>query len=234
MKVLAFDTALGGCSVAVVDTDTGNATSDVQPMARGQSEQLVPMIQHVIERSGFAFADLDLVATTVGPGAFTGLRIGLSTARSFGLALDLPVDGILTTEAIATHFFEQHDGENKELLVVLETKRDDFYAQVFSADNKMLDEPFAVPLALLVEDYQGRALNVCGDGLTRLQHDLSANWPENWMAFPGFDLIDPELMAVLAVARRGAGHIRPADPVYLRNADVSISTRPVRTIAERS
>ncbi|MDB5490640.1 MAG: glycoprotease family protein [Micavibrio sp.] len=233
MKVLAFDTALGGCSVAVVDTDTGQATSDVQPMARGQSEELVPMIQKVVERSGFSFSDLDLVATTVGPGAFTGLRIGLSSARSFGLALDLPVDGILTTEAIATHFFDMHKNQNNELLVVIETKREDFYAQVFSSDNKAVDEAAAMPLALLVEDYQGRALNVCGDGLLRLQHDLGSNWPEKWTAFPGFDLVDPELMAVLAVQRRKAGNTRPADPVYLRGADVSVSTKPVRTIAER-
>ncbi len=233
MKVLAFDTALGGCSVAVVDTDTGKATSDVQPMARGQSEQLVPMVQSVIERAGIPFSDLDLIATTVGPGAFTGLRIGLSTARSFGLALDLPVDGLLTTEAIAAHFFDQHKDQEKDLLVVVETKREDFYAHIFSGDHNSLDEPFAAPLALLVEDYQGRALNVCGDGLTRLQHDLGANWPENWTAFPGFDLIDPELLAVLAVERRVAENIRPADPVYLRGADVSVSTQSIRTIAER-
>jgi tRNA threonylcarbamoyladenosine biosynthesis protein TsaB len=232
MKILAFDTALGGCSVAVVDTETGKAVSDVRPMARGQSEQLVPMVQHVIERSGVQFSDLDLIATTVGPGAFTGLRIGLSAARSFGLALDRPVDGILTTEVIATHFFAQNAEEGRDLLVIIETKREDFYAQVFSAGGEAIDEPIAAPLSVLIENYQGCTLNVCGDGLSRLQNDLGANWPENWTGFPGFNLVDPEVMAVLVAERHAAGNVRPADPVYLRGADVSVSTRPARTIAE--
>lgn len=232
MRVLAFDTALGGCSVAVVDTETGKAVSDVQPMARGQSEQLVPMVQHAIERSGIQFSDLDLIATTVGPGAFTGLRIGLSAARSFGLALDRPVDGILTTEVIASHFVAQNAEGGQDLLVVIETKREDFYAQVFSAGGEAIDEPVAAPLSVLIENYQARALNVCGDGLARLQGDLGTNWPESWTGFPGFDLVDPEVMAVLAAARHAAGDIRPVDPVYLRGADVSVSTRPVRTIAK--
>lgn len=231
MKVLAFDTSLGGCSVAVVDTVTGAATSDVQPMARGQSEVLVPIVQSVIEKSGIPFEQIDLIVTTVGPGAFTGLRIGLSTARSFGLALDKPVDGILTTEASAAGFFNQNKELEKNLLVVIETKRDDFYAQSFSKEIKAIDDASALPVETLLANYQGFELNVCGDGCGRLREELGKNWPENWTLFEHYDLIDPEVMAVLAAAAHENGNARPADPVYLRGADVSLSNKVQRTIA---
>lgn len=232
MKVLAFDTALSGCSVAVVDTATGASTSDVRPMARGQSEELVPMIQSVIERSGITFEQIDLIATTVGPGAFTGLRIGLSAARSFGLALDKPVEGILTTEAIAAGFHHQNEGLERDILVVLETKREDYYAQLFSSEVKAADEPSALPIENLLARYQGHSLAICGDGAERLHKELGDKWPQSWRLFEHYNLIDPEIMAMQAAAAHKQGRGLPADPVYLREADVSISTRPVRTIAE--
>lgn len=233
MKILAFDTALGGCSVAVLDTETSQFSSDIRSMTRGQSEVLVPMVQDIIEKSGIPFRDLDLIATTVGPGAFTGLRIGLSAARSFGLALNVPVDGVLTTECVAASFFSQNKRIENDLLVVIETKRDDFYAQVFSKDNKPLDTVSALSVELVLANYQSRVLNVCGDGTMRLRTVLDANWPENWILAEGFDLIDTVILAGIAAHRRLAGTERPADPVYLRDADVSVSTRPARTIAAK-
>ena len=135
--ILAFDTAMGGCSVAVWNAETGDSVSETRRMTRGQSEILVPMVQDILARAGRKFSDLGLIATTIGPGAFTGLRIGLSTARSFGLALDVPVAGVLTTEAIARMAQEKTNSANK-IVVIIETKREDFYVQDGS------DEPVAM------------------------------------------------------------------------------------------
>src|SRR5690606_16700300 len=80
--VLAIDTALGACSAAVYDAGFGQ-TLAVQSVAmeRGHAEALVPMIERVMDKSRLAFEDLDRVVTTVGPGSFTGLRVGISAAR---------------------------------------------------------------------------------------------------------------------------------------------------------
>lgn len=231
MKVLAFDTALGGCAVAVVDTETGQAVADVAAMTRGQSEVLVPAIQAVMDKSGWSFTDLDLIATTVGPGAFTGLRIGLSAARSFGLALDIPVDGVLTTECIAQDLINKNNKLNGDVLIVLETKREDFYTHLFSCNFKVLQDVSAFSRETTLAQYQDRTLIVCGDGAARLHSELGPSWPEHWTLVKGYDLPDPVTIAQIAATRRQSGQPLPPDPVYLRDADVSVSARPARTIA---
>ena len=84
MKILALDTATSACSVAVrIDGET--IAGALEPMTRGQSEVLMPMLMGVLDQAGMSVSDADLIAVTRGPGAFTGIRIGLAAAR--GLAV---------------------------------------------------------------------------------------------------------------------------------------------------
>src|SRR5262249_27068835 len=125
-NILAIDTALGACSAGLRVNGKHFARSEI--MLSGHAERLMPMINEVMEEAGVKFPDLDTVVTTTGPGAFTGLRIGLSAAKSLGLALDIPVFGITTLQALAL----QYSAEKKPsgpLGVILETKREDFYFQ---------------------------------------------------------------------------------------------------------
>ncbi|MBE0531054.1 MAG: tRNA (adenosine(37)-N6)-threonylcarbamoyltransferase complex dimerization subunit type 1 TsaB, partial [Rhodospirillales bacterium] len=142
MKLLALDTATAACSVAVWVDGTIRAQC-LRPMARGQSEALMPMVVAALAEAGLAFADLDAVAATVGPGAFTGLRIGLAAARAMALAAGLPCLGVTTLEAVAANVPEA-ECQGAAILVVLDAKRADLYAQVFSADLEPLTEPRAV------------------------------------------------------------------------------------------
>ena len=100
MKLLAFDTATTGCSAALF-LGGRLAAHQAAAMARGQSEALMPMIAEVLAEGGCSYGDLDALAVTVGPGAFTGLRIGLSAARGLALALAVPCAGVTTLEAVA-------------------------------------------------------------------------------------------------------------------------------------
>ena len=92
--VLAFDSALSGCRAAVLDSQTGDGVCETFETPRGQAENLVPLIQRVVHQAGISFSDLSLVVTTVGPGSFTGLRVGLATARGLALAIGCPVQGV--------------------------------------------------------------------------------------------------------------------------------------------
>src|SRR3546814_1051962 len=92
------------------------------------------MLQAVMAEAGSGFRDLDLLATTVGPGAFTGLRIGLSTARAMALAAALPLLGLTTLETVAAAQDPVARGA-RPLLVALETRRADVYVQLFGADR---------------------------------------------------------------------------------------------------
>jgi tRNA threonylcarbamoyl adenosine modification protein YeaZ len=83
MKVLAIDSALGACSAAVWDQTVMSGQQKI--MSRGHVEELIPMVQAVVTESDLEFAQLELIAVSIGPGSFTGLRAGLAAARGLGL-----------------------------------------------------------------------------------------------------------------------------------------------------
>ena len=105
--VLAIDTSLDACSVALARGDEV-LVSLQEIMQRGQAERLAPMVREAAEAAGVAFADIDRVAVTTGPGSFTGVRVGLSFARAMALALERPCIGVNTLEALA--LAETEDG----------------------------------------------------------------------------------------------------------------------------
>lgn len=214
--VLALDSSLGGCVVAVIHGD--RAYHRALETGREQAAKLMPMVQDVMGEAGVEFSALGLIVTTVGPGSFTGLRIGLSAARALGLALGLPVQGVGTFEAMV-----RSCAPSGPSIVVLESKRDDFYVQAFDADFKAEDEA----CCLLAGDIpQGRI--VCGDALARLHS-------ETGHAFTNAierTLPDPVILAqtgLEAFAASGFNAIKP-EPVYLRGADVSVSNKVQRQI----
>src|SRR5262245_17922178 len=97
--VLAIDTAGPRLQLALL---IGERTDTlVEDMAQGQAERLFPALEELLARNNTAYADLDRVAVTTGPGSFTGLRIGLSAARGLRLALGIPVVGVPTLFAIS-------------------------------------------------------------------------------------------------------------------------------------
>src|SRR6201747_3134050 len=133
MLILAIDTALDACAAGVLDTDAGEMiASESQAMKRGHAEALMPLIGRVMKDSGIAFAALDRIAVTTGPGSFTGLRVGLSAARGLALAADKPVVGLSTLTAYAAPVV----GQNAPHAVVsaIDARHDHVYFQVVSGD----------------------------------------------------------------------------------------------------
>ena len=92
MKTLAVDTALGACSVAIT-ADGETLAHHWVAMPRGHAEALAPMVEQAMAEAGFAFADLDRLAVTTGPGTFTGQRVGLAFMRGLRIALGKPLIG---------------------------------------------------------------------------------------------------------------------------------------------
>ena len=122
MRLLAFDTAMAACSVAVIDTGCAlPLAAEWIAMERGHAEALPPMVQRVMAKSGLAFGDLERIVVTTGPGTFTGVRIGLAMARGLGLALGIPVTGIDTLAAIAVN------ADGAVVLVAAEARNDEVY-----------------------------------------------------------------------------------------------------------
>ncbi len=92
----------------------------------------MPMIQGVMEEAGLAWADLALIGVTVGPGAFTGIRIGLAAARGMALAGGFAIAGVGSCEAVA-HAVPAEERRGRSLLVAIDSKRSDLFFQTFDA-----------------------------------------------------------------------------------------------------
>lgn len=144
MRILAVDTALGLCSAAVMDTATGHMIArESLPMDRGHAEALMPLIDRVMAQVPGGFSSLTRIATTVGPGSFTGLRVGLSAARAIALASSLPIVGITTLSAFIAPFLS--DGTEKSVASVIDARHQHVYLQISAGDGRILVPPCIIP-----------------------------------------------------------------------------------------
>jgi tRNA threonylcarbamoyladenosine biosynthesis protein TsaB len=101
VRILAIDTALGACAACVVDRDMAEPLAEESlAMERGHAEALLPLVDRVVSSLDGGFGGLGRVAVTVGPGSYTGLRVGIAAARAIGLAAGIPVVGVATLSAL--------------------------------------------------------------------------------------------------------------------------------------
>ena len=174
--------------------------------------------------AGLPHGALDALAVTVGPGAFTGVRIGLAAARGYGLALGIPQIGVTCFEAVA-EATSAEERQGRRLLVLLDAKRADLYAQLYDEDLTPLGEPFtALPeelgsrLAVLRPTDQ-RPLLLAGDGVDQALEALAGLAPERSPAAG---------VRASALARAALRKPWPAEdaalpgPLYLRPPDVTL------------
>jgi tRNA threonylcarbamoyladenosine biosynthesis protein TsaB len=219
MKILAFDSSGAGCSAAV---SVGGAlrASRREGRERGQAERLMPMITEVMAEAGLRFADLDLLAATLGPGSFTGLRIGLAALRGLALATGRPMLGVTSLEAVA-RATSAEERAGRLLLVALESKRADLYAQAFDADLAQLGEPLALEPRALAERFAGANLLLAGDAAHRLEGALLAAGC-GLLRATSPALPDAAIVAVIAAERASEASHHPPSPLYLRPPDVTL------------
>lgn len=214
MKILALDSATSACSVALWQ-DGRLLAHRFTEMVRGQSEVLVPMVAETMAEADADFTGLDLLAVTVGPGAFTGIRIGLSTARALALATGKPLAGIATAEAVAAAVPEEQR-RGRSVLVVLDSRREELWVQAFSSALKPLGEVTALTPAQVSTGDWGPVV-LAGDA-----RDLVAPLlPDATLATsPGAP--DAAHVAELAARRWALGTALAPEPLYLRPADVTM------------
>lgn len=135
--ILTLDTAGPACQ-AVVSDGPGIISAQSVAMLRGHGEALVPMIEQVLTDASITYDDLDRIGVTVGPGSFTGMRVGLAAARGYSATLNIPVVGIGTLEAMARSD-QLESGINAVRCVAIDARNGLVYGQRFSADGVALE-----------------------------------------------------------------------------------------------
>lgn len=219
MNVLALDTATAACSAALWGGDALRARRFVA-MVRGHAEALMPMVEAVMAEAGAAYRDLDLIATTVGPGTFTGLRVGLAAARGVALAAGRPIVGVTTLEALA-HGVDRAALDGRSLVAALDARRGEVYVQVFDSALAPLGEPRAATPGMVAADLPAGPLALVGDGAPLIAAELAAR-AGDVSELDAPRLPDAAVIAALA-ARRFAGPdvalpSAPPAPLYLRSS----------------
>jgi tRNA threonylcarbamoyladenosine biosynthesis protein TsaB len=203
--ILVIDTCLTACSVAVV-ADGRVAAAFSEPMERGHQERLAPMVAEVM--AGLAFADLQRIGATVGPGSFTGLRVGLAFAKGLALALGIPVVGVGTLQALAS-------GEPGRAAAIVDARREQVYLQAFEEGA-----PLTEPEALTAGDAAAR-LTGLGSGwrLVGSGASLVAG------LLPSAEVVARTAPDPAAIARLAQTSSQPARPLYLRAPDAKLPAR---------
>jgi tRNA threonylcarbamoyladenosine biosynthesis protein TsaB len=215
MLILAIDTALDACAAAVLDTDKGKVIAqESAAMKRGHAEALMPLLARVMKQSGIAFAALDRVAATTGPGSFTGLRVGLSAARGIALAASKPVVGITTLSAYAAPHVSEH-GEHP-IISAIDARHDHIYLQVVTGHGEALVTPRVAPVDEALTASRFGAPLLVGNAATM----LADRWPKDAPAPVKVEQqAAPDIVWVAWLAAAVDPALATPRPYYLRAPD---------------
>jgi tRNA threonylcarbamoyl adenosine modification protein YeaZ len=207
MIVLALDTAGVDCAAAIYDSGRNTMLGEASDMiGKGHAEHLMGIVDRALDQAGVALSDVDRLAVTIGPGSFTGIRVGVAAARGFALSLDIPAVGITTLEVMAAA--QREKTPSRAVLAAMDAKREEIYLQSFAADGVALDEARAVSIAEAQAFAAGFDGEITGSATPILKPDATGEYANS---FP-----------ISIVARLGAAanpNTGKPKPLYLRGPD---------------
>ncbi|MBX5156312.1 tRNA (adenosine(37)-N6)-threonylcarbamoyltransferase complex dimerization subunit type 1 TsaB [Rhizobium sp. NZLR8] len=207
MIVLALDTAGVDCAAAVYDSGRNTMLGEASDMiGKGHAEHLIDIVDRALDQAGLALSHIDRIAVTIGPGSFTGIRVGVAAARGFALSLNVPAVGVTTLEVMASA--QREKTPHRPVLAAMDAKRGEIYLQAFSSDGSSLDAPRALSVAeaqAFARDFDGE---ITGSATPLLKAGAGGDHNNS---FP-----------ISVVARLGAAASLDAGkpkPLYLRGPD---------------
>jgi tRNA threonylcarbamoyl adenosine modification protein YeaZ len=221
MRVLGIDTALGACSAALVEDGHVRARAFTE-MARGHAEALAPMVDRVMRESGCAFAQLDRIGVTTGPGTFTGQRVGLAFARGLALALKRPAVGVTTLDAMAAEVLAAT--ASPWAAIVADAKREEVYLGARVKGGATLVAPALLAVADALELLVSLASSSGSDfALGGTAAEAFAARLTQWNLAPRPTAIrQPDALFVAILAGAAPEPQEPPRPLYLRAPDAKL------------
>ena len=216
---LAFDTTAAACSIALF-TDEKYLDGFVKEMDFGQAETLIPEIDKLLKKHQLTFQDIELLVVCTGPGSFTGVRSGISAARAVGLACPhMEVMGITAFEGYIHTLIYSPEEIAERNAVIVETKREDFYFQIFDKHLHPLTLPSAANKENIINELRNKKVTFLGDGVERF---LATSTGLSLHAIKSSHFLDIKDIALCGINKyRKKEHNYPK-PLYLRAPDVCI------------
>ncbi|WP_455475967.1 tRNA (adenosine(37)-N6)-threonylcarbamoyltransferase complex dimerization subunit type 1 TsaB [Bartonella sp. B17] len=219
MLILAIDTASIYCAVALVRHKSVIAHLS-KHMNKGHAEKLIEHITQVTAQANITLSQIDRIAVNIGPGSFTGVRIGVATTRALALALKIPAVGISALEAFAAQVIDKNT--TSAIAVVMDAGRNMFYHQNFSENLTPLGIPGLKTIENIIEDLPQKA-TLTGSAANIIALHIKKNKVNKKI------VLDPILYEAADIVNYAhlAADKQPQDsprPLYLRNADAKQQT----------
>lgn len=215
MRVLVIDTALGLCTAGVFEVENGAVRAlglRSEAMSKGHSERLAGFARDAVANSGLGFDDLDRIGVTVGPGSFTGLRVGMAFALGLGAALDRPVVGLSSLDALAA------SAGGGAVAALIDARRGQVYARLFA------DGAATGPAEALALEAAAERIGELEPGAT-LVGSGAALFSEPARSAIILPLAGPEPAALARLTAEADPETAPPSPLYLRAPDATPPTR---------
>jgi len=228
MKILAFDSSLGALSVAVRwrgDDGAWLLREAQEVRARGHAERLVPMICELMGEAGLSFAELDRIAVTIGPGGFTGVRVGVAAARALALATGAPTVAASSLAVMAQQSSEELGAQRRGrvLAVALDARHGSVYLQLFPCGHHAAGPPQLLTVSAAAELIGRQPAVIVGSGAVLVGQALGACGGEAETMLP--DLLPSARALALLATELAPTH--PLRPLYLKPPDVKPPADPV-------
>lgn len=229
MNILALDTSLGACSAAVLRAggDTRALFARYEEMQRGHAEALMPMVYDVMAEAGIRAGDLDVIAASLGPGSFTGVRIAIAGARGLALVTQTRLFGTDSLTVMARTALMGGARPNEPFAVAVDARRGMLYFGLFDADGRKIEGPLlAIPedAAALLPDGLRFAV---GSGAALLTEAAARHGRDLETALTG---LQPNAAALAEIASESKEASILLRPLYLRPPDA----KPQAQAVERS
>lgn len=222
MIVLALDTALAACSACLFDAQRDKViSSESIILGKGHAEALLPMLERVIAKLEHGWSAVDRIGVVVGPGSYTGLRVGIAAARAAALATGRPAVGVTTLAALAQPLVGVSEG--MPIAAAIDARHGNVFFQMFSPEGKALEEPAALSLTEAARRIGDRQVQLVGSGSAALHPILSETCG---VARSSLAESVPDIVCVAKLAAAADPKSSPPDPVYVKQADA-------RTLAEQ-
>ena len=209
MRILGIETSTRAASVAAV-FDGKILAESLRESPQSFSETLMPQIEEVIKISG-AFENLDAVAVSIGPGSFTGLRIGLATAKALAYAWGIKIIGVPTLQVLSYNF------PSTKVLPMIDAQKNRAYCQLFENFSPLTNlEVLPIDEAIAQAGKLDGEIFLCGDVLHKIKNPLPPNVK---LAPPNLKMPRASSVAICAEALKNFGNVMNLEPLYVRRAE---------------
>jgi tRNA threonylcarbamoyladenosine biosynthesis protein TsaB len=223
--VLGIETATSVCAAAVVHD--GRVTAEGSFNERNvHAEKLLPLVDSILHEARMAMKDLDGIAVSIGPGSFTGLRIGLSVAKGLAYASSKPIVAVPTLQALAYRVVEAGGvGSSGFLLAALDARRDEVYCQLSTVEGRNISplwDPRDMTVSALLHEIGDRAAMLTGDGSAKILSSADGDAQGNQLSFVGDDLSQCSAGSVALIgesllAQQRTDDLATLEPRYIKD-----------------